>query len=83
VFTTEGIRNPDPNDVSGTHYVVLGPKDTKLLNVKGEYKPNSSRRHHGHSGDRIEGVSRNLGAVLSPLFLGGATAYNYYKNDVQ
>ena len=83
VFTTEGTRNPDPNDVSGTHYVVLGPKDTKLLNVKGEYKPSSSRRHHGHSGDRIEGVSRNLGAVLSPLFLGGAAAYNYYKNDVQ
>lgn len=83
VFTTEGTRNPDPNDVSGTHYVVLGPKDTKLLNVKGEYKPSSSRRHHGHSGDRIEGVSRNLGAILSPLFIGGAAAYNYYKNDVQ
>lgn len=83
VFTTEGIRNPDPNDVSGTHYVVLGPKDTKLLNVKGEYKPSSSRRHHGHSGDRIEGVSRNLGAILSPLFLGAPAAYNYYKNDTQ
>lgn len=81
VFTTEGTRNPDPNDVSGTHYVVLGPKDTKLLNVKGEYKPNSNRKHHGHGGDRIEGISRNLGGILSPLFLGGPAAYNYYKND--
>ncbi len=81
VFTTEGVRNPDPNDKMGQHFVVVGPKDTKMLNVVGEYTPQSSRRHHSHIGDRVSGLSRNLGQILSPLFLGGAAAYDYYTND--
>lgn len=81
VFTTEGVRNPDPNDQFGQHFVVVGPKDTKMLDLVGEYVPQSSRKHHGHGGNIVNGFSRNLGSVLSPLFLGGSAAYNYYKND--
>ena len=78
VFTTEGIREPDPFDINGTHFVVVGPKDTKMLNVVGEYNPVSHQRHHGHGGERIPGLSRNLGMFLSPLGLSGLGAYNYY-----
>ena len=81
VFTTEGIRNPDPNDQFGQHFVVVGPKDTKMLDLVGEYVPQSGRKHHGHGGNIVNGFSRNLGSVLSPLFLGGGAAYNYYKDD--
>lgn len=83
VFTTEGIREPDPFDKYGTHFAIVGPKDTKMLNVVGEYNPHSHQRHHGHGGERIPGLSRNLGMFLSPLGLSGLGAYSYYTTNAK
>lgn len=73
VFTTEGIRYPDPHDLSGTHYIFVDKPNKKLGEVVEKLNIDSDRTHHGHFGRYYPGTSRNLGATIPFAF---ALGYN-------
>lgn len=73
IFSTERLDNPDPNDVLGNHYVVVGPRGSKQLNIVGEWEPTVDHRSHGHGGKYIRGASRNLGASIIAIGTGATT----------
>ena len=74
VFSTERLSEPDPDDLSGNHYVIVGPRGSKQLNIIKNYNPTINTTSHNHRGSRIKGTSRNLGSVLYPVTIAGGTA---------
>lgn len=76
VFTTEGIRNPNPDDLTGTHYVFVAPRDTRIGDVISKESIQTGRVGHGHSGNYYPGTSKNLGALL-PFGVGGTALLGY------
>lgn len=81
IFTTEGIKEPDANDKYGTHFIMIGPRDTRILEFGGKIETESNRRHHGHGGHILPGISRNLGSGLIGIGAGSSTLKPRKKDE--
>lgn len=81
VFSTERINDPDPSDMGGNHYVIVGKRGSKQMNVVGEYNKPSGFSGNTHGGQQIPGWSRNFGSILPWLLVGSFIGSNYYNND--
>lgn len=73
VFSTERLDNPDPNDIYGNHFVIVGPRGSKQLSIVGDWDPTVKSKSHRHGGNYIPGTSRNLGAIGAAITAGSAT----------
>ena len=73
VFSTERLDNPNPNDTGGNHFVIVGPRGSKQLNIVGDWNPTVESKSHRHGGNYIPGTSRNLGAIGAAIAAGSAT----------
>ena len=79
VFTTEGIREPSGSDTEGQHYVVIGNRNSKNLEIGERIHTGVKRKHHGHGGTVFPGISRNLGSGV--ITVGAASTLKPRKKD--